>query len=163
MAALSLWRFDSPGGVQRAAATLARLSGEGAVVIHGAATVTWASGSQEMPRTRRLDALAEEDGLGTAFWGLLFGLVFFVPLLGAAVGTPSGALAVSLRDVGIDDVFVNRVRDQVTPGTSALFLLSPDADVDTVRDALDSQDPPELIVTTLTEDQHAALREVFAD
>ena len=61
--------------------------------------------------------------MGGSFWGLLFGLIFFVPLLGAAIGAATGALAGSLTDVGIDDAFINKVRDQVTPGTSALFVL----------------------------------------
>ena len=79
--------------------------------------------------------------MGGAFWGLLFGLIFFVPLLGAAIGAASGALSGSLRDVGIDDSFINRVRDRVTPGTSALFLMSSDAVVDKVKDAFAGANP----------------------
>jgi uncharacterized membrane protein len=94
---------------------------------------------------------------------MLFGLIFFVPLLGAAIGAATGALAGSLTDVGIDDGFVNRVRDQVTPGTSALFLLSSDAVVDKVKQAFAGMERPELIFTNLSEEQEAALREVFSD
>ena len=71
-----------------------------------------------------------------AFWGLLFGLIFFVPLLGAAIGAATGALAGSLTDVGIDDEFINKVRDQITPGTSALFVMTSDAVVDKVQGGL---------------------------
>ena len=84
--------------------------------------------------------------LGAGFWGLLFGLVFFVPLLGAAIGATTGALAGALADVGIDDHFINRVRDQVTPGTSALFLLTSDAVVGRVTDASGRARAPTLIV-----------------
>ena len=86
-----------------------------------------------------------------------------MPLLGAAVGAATGALAGSLTDVGIDDTFINQVRDQVTPGTSALFVLSSDAVVDKVRDAFAGDEKAELIFTNLDNDQEAALREVFAD
>jgi Protein of unknown function (DUF1269) len=54
-------------------------------------------------------------------WGLRFGLLFFAPVLGVAVGTAAGALTRSLTDVGIDDGFIRSVREKVTPGTSALF------------------------------------------
>ena len=94
---------------------------------------------------------------------MLFGLIFFVPLLGAAIGAATGALAGSLTDVGIDDEFINRVRDQVTPGTSALFVMSSDAVVDRVRDAFVEHAPSELLFTNLSAEQEAALREVFAD
>ena len=96
--------------------------------------------------------------LGGAFWGLLFGLIFFVPLLGAAIGAATGALAGSLADVGIDDGFINRVRDQVTPGTSALFVLTSDAVMDKVHDAFAEHEPAELIFTNLSNEQEAALR-----
>ena len=55
---------------------------------------------------------------------MLFGLIFFVPLLGAAIGAGIGALAGSMTDVGISDDFINSVKQRVTPGTSALFVLS---------------------------------------
>jgi uncharacterized membrane protein len=79
------------------------------------------------------------------------------------MGAATGALAGSLADVGIDDHFINRVRDQVTPGTSALFVLSSDAVVDRVHDAFAEGPRAELIQTDLDAEQEAALREVFAD
>ena len=48
------------------------------------------------------------------------------PCLGAAMGALTGSMA----DVGIDDKFINGVKERVTPGTSALFLLSSDAVVE---------------------------------
>ena len=90
-------------------------------------------------------------------------LLATLPLLGAAIGTTTGALAGALTDVGIDDHFINRVRDQVTPGTSALFLLTPDATAGLLRDALAAGPGPELIATDLDVDQEAALRSVFGD
>ena len=71
-------------------------------------------------------------------------------------------MAGSLTDVGIDDTFINEVRDQVTPGTSALFLMSSGAVLDKVRDAFDG-DRAELVFTNLSNEQEAALREVFAE
>ena len=58
---------------------------------------------------------------------MLFGLIFFVPFLGMAIGAAMGALTGSMMDVGIDDDFIKASREKITPGTSALFLLSNDA------------------------------------
>ena len=63
---------------------------------------------------------------------MLFGLIFFVPFLGMAVGAAMGALSGSMADVGIDDRFIDEVRQKVTPGTSALFVMTSDAVTDKV-------------------------------
>jgi uncharacterized membrane protein len=39
-------------------------------------------------------------------------------------------------DVGINDSFIKQVREKVTPGTSALFLLTGDAVVDRIAEAV---------------------------
>ena len=160
-ATLTVWRCDTTEGADQASRTLERLARERIVTLHDAATVSWEQGAKK-PRTRQLASTTRAGALGGTFWGMLFGLIFFVPLLGAAVGAATGAVAGSMTDVGIDDGFINRVRDGVTPGTSALFLLTSDAVVDKVRDALADQGPFELIFTNLSAEQEGALREVFA-
>ena len=161
MGTLTVWKFDTASGADDATETLRELSTQHLITIHDAATVRWDEGKKK-PKTRQLANLTGAGALGGAFWGMLFGLIFFVPLLGAAVGAASGALAGSLRDVGIDDGFINRVRDEVTPGTSALFVLSSDAVMDKVRVAF-SASRPELIFTNLSTEQENAIREVFAE
>ena len=71
-----------------------------------------------------------------------------------------GALAGSMSDVGIDDDFIDSVRSQIQPGTSALFLLSSDAVVDKVKDTF-SDDKAQLIRTNLSDADEAKLREIF--
>jgi uncharacterized membrane protein len=161
-ATLTVWRFDTAHGAEDAATTLHVLTREGLVTLVDAATVSWPE-DRKKPKTRQHTPTTSTAALGGAFWGMLFGVIFFVPLLGAAVGAASGALAGSLRDVGIDDGFINKVRDQVTPGTSALFVMTNDAVLDKVRDGLADQGPFELIYTNLSTEQEAALREVFAE
>ncbi len=123
---LTVWKFDTPQGADEAASTLAALAREQVITVHDAATVTWEAGKKK-PKTHQLNSTTGSGALGGSFWGLLFGLIFFVPLLGAAIGAATGALAGSLTDVGIDDRFINKVRDEVTPGTSALFVMTSDA------------------------------------
>jgi len=97
-----------------------------------------------------------------AFWGMLFGLLFFVPILGLAVGAGVGALAGSFADVGIDDNFIKQVRNQVTEGTSALFLMTSGAVQDRVREAMKGQQF-ELIATNLSKEQEDKLRAAFSE
>jgi uncharacterized membrane protein len=158
---LTVWKFDTPEGADRATAIIEGLSREGLVTLHDAATVSWKAGTKK-PKTHQLTSTTGAGALGGAFWGMLFGLIFFVPLLGAALGAATGALSGSLADVGIDDGFINKIRDQVTPGTSALFLLTSDAVVDKVKDAFKGLGPSELIFTNLSDAQETALRQVFA-
>lgn len=162
MATLTVWKFESTSGASAAEDKLVGLAQEGIVTIHDAATVTWEQGEKK-PKTRQLNSTVASGALGGSFWGLLFGLLFFVPLLGAAVGAAAGALSGSLTDVGIDDEFIDRVRREVTPGTSALFLMSSDAVMDKVRDAFSGDEPPQLLFTNLSNEQESAIREVFAE
>jgi len=66
------------------------------------------------------------------FWGFLFGLIFFVPFAGLAIGAGFGALFGHLGEKAIDKEFQNQVRDQVQPGTSALFMIIEKATPDKV-------------------------------
>ena len=161
MATLTVWKFDTPGGADQAVNTLKDLANERLITVHDAAAVTWPDGAKK-PKTHQLTSLAGAGALGGAFWGMLFGLIFFVPLLGAAIGAATGALGGALSDVGIDDGLIKRVREDVTPGTSALFLLSSEAVLDRVRERFAGQNP-ELVRTNLSEEQEAALRTAFAD
>jgi uncharacterized membrane protein len=162
MATLTVWKFDTPEGADQASRTLQELARENLLVLHDAATVVWEEGKKK-PKTRQLASTTAAGALGGSFWGLLFGLIFFVPLLGAAVGAASGALAGSMSDVGIDDGFINKVRDQITPGTSALFVMTSDTVVDKVHAAFAEHAPTELLFTNLSTEQETALRDVFAE
>ena len=131
MATLTVWEFPTALGAERAESIVQQLQKQELITVHDAAVVSWPEGAKK-PKTRQLHNLAASGGLGGAFWGLLFGLIFFVPLLGMAIGAATGALAGSLTDVGIDDDFIKHVRDEVKPGTSALFLMTSDAVIDKV-------------------------------
>lgn len=159
-ATLTVWKFTTPESADHASQTLQRLSRENLVSLFDAATVSWPEGAKK-PKTRQLHSTTGSGALGGSFWGMLFGLIFFVPLLGAAIGAATGALAGSLADVGIDDGFINRVRDEVTPGTSALFAMTSDAVLDKVSGAFADLGPFELVFTNLTAEQESALREAF--
>jgi uncharacterized membrane protein len=165
MATLSAVKFPTAEGADQALTTLADLQRQQLIKVHDAAVVTWPS-DKKQPKTRQAHNLAGAGALGGAFWGMLFGLIFFVPFLGAAIGAGIGAISGALMDVGIDDTFIDQVRDKVTPGTSALFALTSDAVPDRVVGAFREQfqgQQLELLSTNLSQEQEEKLREAFAE
>lgn len=159
MATLTVWKFETPDGAERAEDTLVRLAKEGLITLDDAAVVSWPA-NKKGPKTRQLHSMGGAGALGGAFWGLLFGMIFFVPILGMAVGAATGGFAGALTDVGIDDDFISSLRSKIEPGTSALFVMSSDAVVDKVLPELHALNP-ELLHSNLTSQQESRLREVF--
>src|SRR3954462_219549 len=123
MATLSALKFNDPAGADRVLLALQGMQERQLITLEDAAIVSWPEGRQK-PQTRQLHSMGGAGALGGAFWGFLFGLIFFIPLLGLAMGAAMGAFSGSLADIGIDDKFINDVREKVTPGTSALFVLT---------------------------------------
>jgi uncharacterized membrane protein len=161
MGTLTVWKFDTAAGADGALDLLQRLQKEELLRVNDAATVYWQEGRKK-PKTEQLHNMTGAGALGGSFWGLLFGLIFFVPLLGLAVGAAMGALAGSMSDVGIDDDFIRRVRENVTPGTSALFVMTSNVVADKVLDQL-KETGATLISTNLSSEQEAKLRDAFAE
>src|ERR1700742_41073 len=105
---ISVWRF---GDLDGAEAALRHADG-----VEDTAVVWWPAG-RRTPSTRHL-------GASDLWWGVLFGMVFLAPLAGPAFGAAAGAVAGGLADFGLDDDFILQVREPVTPGTSAVFVVS---------------------------------------
>ena len=104
--------------------------------------------------------MAGRGALGGGFWGLFFGLLFLVPVVGLAVGATVGAIVGSM--FGIDDHFINTVRDKITPGTSALFVMTTQSVGDRAVAAFQDVGG-ELVSTDLSKEQEDHLLEVFAE
>jgi uncharacterized membrane protein len=161
MATLTAWKFDSADGAVNALSLLERMQKEELLTVNDGAYVSWPEGKKK-PKTEQLRNLKTAGALGGSFWGLLFGLIFFVPLLGMAVGAAMGALSGAMVDVGISDDFIRKVRDQVTPGTSALFVMTSNVVVDKVLEEF-KETGATLISTNLSHEQEAKLQEAFAE
>ena len=159
MPTLTATKFMTPDGADVALEKLQKLQAQQLIQVLDAAVVSWEVGKKK-PKTRDLSSMTGRGALGGAFWGMLFGLIFFVPFLGAAIGAGIGALTGSLSDAGISNEFIQSVREKVTPGTSALFLLSSDAVLDRVRDKFRGTEM-EIISTNLSSEQEQQLHEAF--
>ena len=160
MATVTVLKFPTAEGAEATLERVRELQQQHLIKIHDAAIVTWPAGKKH-PKTRQLVNLVGAGALSGMFWGTLFGLIFFVPLFGMAVGAAVGALSMALRDYGIDDDFIKRVRNQVTEGTSALFLMTSEAVMDRVAEAMKDM-KFEIIATNLSREQEQKLREAFA-
>lgn len=71
-------------------------------------------------------------------WGQLFATLFFIPILGMGIGSQLAPLIERIRTAGLDPLFVERIRRQVDPGTSVLFVLVDRVSSDVVVSALDA-------------------------
>jgi uncharacterized membrane protein len=150
---VSVWRFDTSGGAEEALHVLERLQTRRLVVIDDAALLVWRSGAPR-PSGYQVGTATGTTALSGAFWGLLFGLLFLIPLAGA---TEDSAV---LAGIGLTDEFLADVRSRITAGTSALFLLTDAAAVDGLHEALDGS-RTDLLVSTLDHEQQAALQRAF--
>ena len=77
---------------------------------------------------------AASNVLGCSVVGLLAGLVVGAPITGAAIGAMVGGAgtAAAATSVGIGDDFVKEVEGLMKPGTSALFVLDDEGDMDVI-------------------------------
>ncbi len=95
------------------------------------------------------------------FWGALIGLIFLMPLAGAAIGAASGALGGALADVGINDQFMKDAAENLQAGNAALFLLIRKMTTDKVLAALQGEGGT-VTHTSFDESKEAALRQALA-
>ncbi len=76
---------------------------------------------------------AASNVLGTSVVGFLAGLVLGAPLVGATIGAMVGGAGSAMSvSVGIEDDFVREVEGLMKPGTSALFVLDNEGDMDVI-------------------------------
>jgi len=95
------------------------------------------------------------------FWGALIGLIFLMPLFGAAVGAASGALGGALTDVGINDRWMKDTAASIEPGTAALFVLVRKVTADKVLEGLKGEGG-KVMKTSLDHTKEAALQAALA-
>ena len=162
MATITVLKFDTPDGAEKMLEEVKKLAKLQLIKLQDAAVVTWPEGAKA-PKTKQMASMTGMGALNGAFWGMLFGLIFFVPFFGMAIGAAMGALAGHFNDYGIDDDFIKTVREKVTEGTSALFLMTSDAVMDKVAEQMKATGLEfEIISTNLSNEQEQKLKEIFS-
>jgi uncharacterized membrane protein len=159
VATVTVLEFDTAEKAGEVLELVQNLQKQHLIKVLDAAIVTWPVG-KKAPHTRQLVDLVGAGAIGGMFWGLLFGMIFFTPLFGMAIGAAFGALGGTFRDYGIDDDFIKRIRSEVTEGTSALFLMTSDAVLDRVAEAMKGIEF-KILATNLSHEQEQKLREAF--
>jgi uncharacterized membrane protein len=161
MATFTVWKFATADGAEKALDLLAKLSQQRLVELRDAAIVSWPSDAKH-PKTRHLTNFTGAAALDGAFWGMLLGWLFFMPFLGMAVGAAAGAISGHFASYGLGNDFAENIRSKVTPGTSALFLLTGQVTWDKVAAAAkEAGVSGELIQSNLSNEAEAKLREGY--
>ena len=161
MATFTVWKFDDPEAARQADAILESAASDGLVTVLDRALVSWPKGAQR-PTTQHREADVQHGAGWGAFWGLLLGALFFVPVLGVAAGGGVGALTRAMAQVGITKEQMDTLRWQIREGTSALFVLSDGADLDAVGQRFRGVGWV-LIDTNLTDVEKARLLDAFGN
>jgi uncharacterized membrane protein len=158
MSQLIVLKFANEQGAQEVLGEVGNLQKQNLITLEDAATVVRQQDGK--PKIKQATSLVGAGALGGAFWGMLIGLLFFMPFLGLAAGALGGAIGGKFEDIGVDDNFIKQVGASIQPGQSALFLLIREATPDRVIEALKPYNP-EVIHTSLTAEQEAKLKDAF--
>ena len=161
MATLTVLEFKTVAGAGEALDKIQSLQKLHVIKVLDAAIVTWPEG-RKSPKTKQLVSMAGVGAFQGAFWGMLFGVIFLVPFFGIAVGAVMGALTGTFADYGIDDEFIKKIRERITEGTSALFLMTQDEVLDKVSEEMKGFDF-EIIATNLSKEQEERLVAAFSE
>ena len=96
------------------------------------------------------------------FWGLVVGLIFLVPLAGAAFGGLVGLVTGTVGDLGMKEDFKHDVGALVQPGKSALMAVIRKAAPDKMLEELSAYGGT-VLRTSLTDDHEDKLAEALRE
>jgi uncharacterized membrane protein len=159
MSELLVFAFDTPDGANQMVDSVKSLQKQQLIQLADAAIVVRKPDGKA--KVKQLNSLVGAGALGGAFWGMLIGLLFFMPWLGLAIGAVTGAVAGKMSDVGIDDNFIKEVGATIEPNNSALFLMVESMVEDKVLPVM-AEHKAKLLRTNLSAEDEAKLRETFS-
>ena len=97
--------FDDENKAFELRAALAKMQKEYLIKMDDVVVVT--KNEKGKAKLHQAVNLTAAGAAGGGFWGLLIGMIFLNPLIGAAVGAGAGAISGKLSDIGINDKFMN--------------------------------------------------------
>ena len=100
MSDLIVLAFDSEDGAIQLRDKLAVLQKQQIIQLEDAAVVIRRQDGKV--KVKQAVSLVGAGALGGAFWGMLIGLIFWMPWLGLAMGALGGALGGKFTDIGVD-------------------------------------------------------------
>ena len=165
MTALTVWRYDTPFGADAGAVRLKALAERHVLTVHDAITIAWMPQAREPVIGHVKHPTASAVGKGSVLGGLV-GMLVLAPVAGAALGAGVASVSARLRKSGIDEQFVAELGSQLTPGSSALLVLSSDGNLDELRPAMErelTRGDVVLLHAELSEDAPAAMVEAMEE
>ena len=99
---------------------------------------------------------------GGAMWGMLIGLLFFVPGVGLLLGGAMGALFGKLGKTGVKEQFRSQVQDLLKPGADAVVIMAEQITEDKFADAM-GPFGGRVLKTSLSEEDEKELATELAD
>ncbi|HII91522.1 MAG TPA: DUF1269 domain-containing protein [Methanosarcina sp.] len=158
MSELIVFAFPNEKGASEMDEAINRLKKEQLITLDDAAIVV--RNHDGKVKVKQAVDLVGTGTVGGAFWGMLIGLLFWMPWLGMAVGAITGAITGKLTDYGINDDFIHKVAETIEPGGSALFLLISKWTEDKVLDELTAFNP-KVVRTSLSKEEERKLKAAF--
>lgn len=153
--------FESQLAAQEMLTTLTRLSSEGNILLQDAVFVTRPEGGK-VRVTQTMDPSPGQAAFGGAWWGLLFGVILAVPVVGMVIGAGSAALVSKLTDTGISDDFVKELRTSIKPGRVYLAVLFSHANAEKALEEMKRySNLAEVVTTNLSDEAAARLQEAL--
>jgi uncharacterized membrane protein len=113
--------YPNEDTAERVMEELGRLQHDMVVQLAGAATVV-----KDREGKLKVTSPTHATGMGAVsggLWGLIIGLLFFVPIGGLLIGGALGALFGKMGDIGIKDEFKEQVRAMMEPGSAAVVMM----------------------------------------
>ena len=159
MSDLIVLAFDNADGARQLRDKLIELQSQHIISLEDAAVVVRKDDGKV--KVKQVTSLTGAGALGGAFWGMLIGLLFWMPWLCLAIGAVTGALAGKFSDIGVDDAFIKEVGSTIEPGHLALFLLVQEATVDKLMDEIRDFSPT-ILKTSLSTENENKLRDLFS-
>jgi uncharacterized membrane protein len=159
MSTFTVWKYDDPYAAESTVAILKQAQDEGLVKVLDHTVVSWPKDAAQPETKAEHDEKRRGTGWG-AFLGGMVGMLFFAPVVGAAIGGGIGRAVKSSEGTGITPEDLERIRAEVTPGTSALFLVTDEGNLDRLGERFHGLNS-KLVMTNLTPAEREQLIETF--
>jgi len=160
MSELIVIGYDDQATAAQAYNQVLALNRDFVVRLSGLALVTVdLDGKEHVETPRKIVGVSAASG---ALWGMLLGLLFFVPGVGLLLGGAMGALFGKLSKSGFNDQFRAQVQDMLHPGSAAVVVMASKITEDKFADAM-APFGGKLLKTSLSEQDEQELAAELAE
>ena len=160
MSELIVIGYDDQATATQAYNQVLALSKDLIVKLTGLAIVNVdAEGKSHVETPQKIVGVSATSG---ALWGMLIGLLFFVPGVGLLLGGAMGALFGKLGKTGVNDQFRSQVQDMLKPGAAAVVIMADKITEDKFGDAM-GPFSGRLLKTSLSEADEKELADDLSD